>query len=86
MRKAVLAGIAGAILASSTSRGQIAPTVPHLQQKSSCSDFRRNPDGSWVALRPTSVSGIQVSPGLVLIVNQFHSGMDLATRLNRTCK
>ena len=86
MRTGVLSGIAGAILVASTSAGQIAPTQPHLRQSSSCSDFRRNPDGSWVALRPTSISGVQVSPGLVLIVNQFHSGLDLATRLNQRCK
>lgn len=71
---------------ASTSVEQVAPTLPHLRQSSSCDDFRRNPDGSWIALRPTSISGVQVSPGLVLVLNEYYSGLDLAARLNERCK
>lgn len=86
MRTSVLLGIMGAILIASTSAGQVAPTLPHLRQSSSCGDFRRNPDGSWITLKPTSISGVQVSPGLVLVVNAYYSGLDLAARLNQRCK
>lgn len=86
MRAHIFLGITGAVLVASTSLGQTPPIVPRLPQNSSCQDFRRNPDGSWIVLRPSTISGVQVSPGLVLVAHAYYSGLDLAARLNERCR
>jgi hypothetical protein len=86
MRTHIFLGIAASVLIASTSLGQTPPMTPRLPQNASCKDFRQNPDGSWTVLRPSAISGVQVSPGHVLVVNAYYGGLDLAARLNERCR
>ena len=57
----------------------------------SCSDFQRNPDGSWVTTRQINVSGpggdqMLIGAGRQVTKGQmFIFGLDLAAILERQC-
>ena len=53
-----------------------------------CGDFQRGPNGSWTVLRPTTISpGVQLNlaPGQTFAKNQFVSGVEVTTVLDRNC-
>ena len=54
-----------------------------------CGDFQRGPNGSWTVLRPTTITpqGVQLNlaPGQTFAKNQFVSGVEVTTVLDRNC-
>ena len=54
-----------------------------------CGDFQRGPNGSWTVLRPTTIraQGVQLNlaPGQTFAKNQFVSGIEVTTVLDRNC-
>jgi hypothetical protein len=54
-----------------------------------CDAFQRDTNGSWMVLRPTTISpqGIQLNlaPGQTFAKNQFVGGIEVTTVLDRNC-
>jgi hypothetical protein len=54
-----------------------------------CHDFQRGPNGSWTALRPSTISSggmeLNVTPGQTFAKNQFIDGIEPTTVLDRNC-
>ena len=50
-----------------------------------CSDFARNPDGSWSPVRPVFINGVTMGPGVRFMPGVSFGGVDLASILNRQC-
>jgi hypothetical protein len=54
-----------------------------------CGDFQRGPNGSWTVLRPTTISPqgvkLNLASGQTFAKNQFVSGIEVTTVLDRNC-
>jgi hypothetical protein len=50
-----------------------------------CSDFARNPDGSWSPVKPVNVNGVIMGPGVRFTPGVQFGGIDLAAVLNQQC-
>ena len=72
--------LAAALSACTTQRGPAA-ALPTL----SCSDFRRNADGSWTVVLPTVVGGVAMAQGAILSPGSFANGVDFANALDARC-
>lgn len=55
----------------------------------SCNDFRRDANGAWTVLRPTTIAPqgvvISLSPGQTFAKNQWLGGIEVTTVLDRNC-
>ena len=81
MRKP-LSILAALCLASLTTGAALAQTTTTL----SCSDFVRNPDGSWSSVKPVSFGGITLGPGVKFSPGVRFNGVDLGSTLNMHCR
>ena len=54
-----------------------------------CGDFQRGPNGSWTVLRQTVIAPqgvkLNLAPGQTFAKNQFVSGVEVTTVLDRNC-
>jgi hypothetical protein len=54
-----------------------------------CADFQRGVNGSWTVLRPTTITPQaaqpNLAPGQTFAKNQFVSGIEVTTVLDRNC-
>ena len=50
-----------------------------------CSDFRRQPDGSWTPRRPVVVGGMTVTPAMSFSRGVSFGGVDAAATLDAHC-
>jgi hypothetical protein len=50
-----------------------------------CSDFSRNPDGSWSPVRPIFINGVTMGPGVRFTPGVQFGGVDLASILIKQC-
>jgi hypothetical protein len=64
----------------------LVPTAAGAQQTVHCSDFTRNPNGSWSALKPITLNGISFGPGVAFTAGVSFGGVDLASILNQQCR
>jgi hypothetical protein len=64
----------------------LAPTVASTQSTLTCADFVRNPNGSWSPVRPITLNGITMGPGVAFMPGVAFGGIDLASVLNQQCK
>lgn len=62
------------------------PTVALAQQPLSCADFVRNPNGSWSPVRPVTLNGVTMGPGVQFVPGVSFGGVDLASILNQQCR
>jgi hypothetical protein len=60
--------------------------VPAAAHGLTCSDFVRNPDGSWSPVRVITLNGVTMGPGVAFSPGVAFGGVDLATILNRQCR
>jgi hypothetical protein len=85
-----LGAMAAAILfGCATAHPGTAQSVSRSDGPIACGDFQRGANGSWTVLRPTTMSpqGVQLNlaPGQTLAKNQFVSGVEVTTVLDRNC-
>lgn len=73
------------ILATSCLLGAV-PTMASAQRPLTCADFVRNPNGSWSPVRPVTLNGVTMSPGVAFMPGVSFGGVDLANILNQQCK
>lgn len=52
----------------------------------SCADFARNPDGSWSPVKPFTLGGITMGPGVKFTPGVLFNGLDFASALNQHCQ
>jgi hypothetical protein len=64
----------------------VAASQSSAQATLKCSDFVRNPNGSWSPVRPITLNGITMGPGVAFTPGVSFGGVDLATILNQQCK
>jgi hypothetical protein len=64
---------------------QNAPQEPAHQKGIPCDAFQHNPDGSWTPLKPVSLGGVHVGPGVSLREGVKFGGVDFAAELNKQC-
>jgi hypothetical protein len=50
-----------------------------------CSDFKRNPNGSWSPLVGITLNGVTMGPGVSFTPGVSFGGVDLASILNQKC-
>jgi hypothetical protein len=50
-----------------------------------CPDFKSNEDGSWTAIKPVTINGAAVDPGVPFKPGTMFGGVDLAQGLTLTC-
>jgi hypothetical protein len=50
-----------------------------------CADFVRNPDGSWSPMRPVTLNGVTMGPGVKFTPGVSFGGINLAAVLNQQC-
>jgi len=50
-----------------------------------CADFKRNPDGSWSPVRPVTLNGVTMGPGVAFTPGVSFGGVDLGSLLNQKC-
>ena len=61
------------------------PVGASAQQTLNCSDFKKNPDGSWSPVRPVTLNGVTMGPGVSFNPGVSFGGVDLASILNKQC-
>jgi hypothetical protein len=52
----------------------------------SCADFTKNPDGTWSPVRPYTLNGITMGPGVRFTPGVNFGGIDLGSALNQHCQ
>ena len=85
-----LGAAAAAIFAGCiTAHPGMAQSVSRCDGPILCGNFQRGPNGSWTVLRPTTINpqGVQLNlaPGQTFAKNQFVSGIEVTTVLDRNC-
>ena len=67
----------------------MAQSVSRSDGPIACGDFQRGSNGSWTVLRPTTISPqgaqLNLAPGQTFAKNQFVSGIEVTTVLDRNC-
>jgi hypothetical protein len=67
----------------------MAQSVSRSDGPIACGDFQRGPNGSWTVLRQTTISlqrvPLNLAAGQTFAKNQFVSGIELTTVLDRNC-
>jgi len=59
---------------------------PAAAQQLTCADFVRNPNGSWSPVRPITLNGVTMGPGVQFMPGVSFGGVDLASILNQQCR
>jgi hypothetical protein len=78
LRALALVGTAAASAISSHSIAQVGTPLR-------CSDFVRNSNGSWSPVRPVTINGVTMGPGVAFAPGVAFGGVDLAAVLNQQC-
>lgn len=85
----LVAAAAAVFFGCVTAHPVMAQNVPNSDGPVACGNFQRSPNGSWTVLRPTVISpqGVQLNlvPGQTFAKNQFVSGIEVTTVLDRNC-
>lgn len=85
----LVAAAAAVFFGCVTAHPVMAQNVPNSDGPVACGNFQRSPNGSWTVLRPTAISpqGVQLNlvPGQTFAKNQFVSGIEVTTVLDRNC-
>jgi hypothetical protein len=72
-----------------TADPSIALSISRSDGPIACGDFQRGPNGSWTVRRPTTISPqgvhLNLAPGQTFAKNQFVSGIEVTTVLDRNC-
>jgi hypothetical protein len=72
-----------------TAHPGIAQSVSRSDGPIACGEFQRGPNGSWTVLRQTTISPqgvkLNLTPGQTFAKNQFVSGIEVTTVLDRNC-
>lgn len=55
------------------------PDPPH------CSDFKLNPDGTWIPRHPVTIGDVTISQKAAFQAGSVIGGVDLGTLLNQQC-
>jgi hypothetical protein len=85
----LVAATAAIFFGCGTADPAMAQDVSRTDGPIACGNFQRGPNGSWTVLRPTTMSpqGVQLNlaPGQTFAKNQFISGIEVTTVLDRNC-
>ena len=85
----LIAAIAAMFFGCVTAHPGMAQGVSRSDGSITCDSFQRGPHGSWTVLRPTTMSPqgvlLNLVPGQTFAKNQFVSGIEVTTVLDRNC-
>jgi hypothetical protein len=82
-----LVALAAVFSAWSLARAQLSvPAPPPTNPGPVCSDFERNPDGSWSPIREVNINGVVIGTGAAINLGTSFGGIDLAQTLNERCQ
>jgi hypothetical protein len=69
--------------------GPQSPAVQAQPQAAGCSDYQRNPNGTWSPKRPITISNgqqtAQIGPGAIIAPGGDYAGINLWEQLNAQC-
>jgi hypothetical protein len=85
----LVGGAAALFFGCATAHPGLAQSVSRSDGPIACGNFQRATNGSWTALRPTTISPqgvrLDLAPGQTFAKNQFVSGIEVTTVLDRNC-
>lgn len=85
----LVAAAAAVFFGCVTAHPVMAQNVSNSDGPVACENFQRGPNGSWTVLHTTTISPrgvrLNLAPGQTFAKNQFVSGIEVTTVLDRNC-
>ena len=82
----LLPGASGATPPPAVVGGPSAALLAPAGQALACTDFRRQPDGSWSPRRPVTIGGMTLTPAMSFSRGVSFGGVDVGAALDAHCR